>query len=356
MSRTPRRILAGLALVIIVLGVGVFFWLSRAGAFTRIAPHFAGTCEPLSLQSSAEDIRVDRGRAIAYLSSLDRWAVHEGKDVTGTVLRIELESRPLQAVEALAGAPPDFRPGGMSLYGSSEDTQRLYVLSHPVHVPPTVEIFKRDADGRLAHDETLHNPLLVSPHAIVAVGDRQFYVTNDSGARTRFERLTEIAFARPLSTVVYFDGTTMRVVDDEVAMATGIAASADGGRVYVAQAGGRSVRIYSRDSATGDLTPIEDVKVYSTPENLDVAEDGGIWVAAYPNLVAVLQHRHDPAVRAPTQILRIAPDPLAERRLGEVYLNDGADLSAGSVAAVTGTGFLLGAPLDPRVLVCRLPR
>src|SRR5262245_24031858 len=355
MSLTPRRILAGIALVLAMLGVGVLFWLSRAGAFTHIAPHFAGTCEPLSLQSSAKDIRVDRSHAIAYLSSLDRQALRQGKDVTGTVLRIDLESSPLRAVEALAGAPPDFRPGGMSLYGMPEGTQRLLVLSHPAHAPPAVEIFKREADGQFEHGETLHNPLLVSPHAIAAVGDRQFYVTNDSGARTSFERLTEIAFARPLSTVVYFDGTTMRVVDDAVTQATGIAASADGGRIYVAQAGGRSVRIYSRDSSNGDLTPIEDVKVYSTPENLDVAEDGGICVAAYPNLVAVLQHRHDPDVRAPSQILRIAPDPLAERRLGEVYLNDGADLSAGSVAAVTDAGFLLGAPLDRRVLVCQLP-
>jgi sugar lactone lactonase YvrE len=354
MSPTARRIVASIAVVLIGLCVGLLFWLSRAGAFSSIAPHFAGTCEPISLQSSAADIRVDRSHDIAYLSSLDRQALREGKNVTGTVLRLDLESNPLRAVPALAGVPVDFRPGGMSLYGLPEGTQRLFVLSHPAHAPAAVEIFKREADGQFAHDETLHNPLLVSPHGIVAVGDRQFYVTNNSGARTSFERLTEIAVARSLSTVVYFDGSTMRVVDDAVAQATGIAASADGGRVYVAQAGGRSVRIYSRDSSNGDLTPIEDVKVYSTPENLDVAEDGGIWLAAYPNFVAVLQHRHDPEVRAPSQILRIAPDPLAERRLGEVYLNDGADLSAGSVAAVTSSGFLLGAPLDRKVLVCRL--
>jgi arylesterase / paraoxonase len=354
MSRTVRRILAGLALLVIMLGVSTLFWLSRVGAFVRIAPHFAGTCEPLPLQASAEDVRVDRNGSIAYLSALDRRALREGKDVTGMILRVDLNTSPLRAVSALADAPADFRPGGMSLYTSPEGTQRLFVLSDPVGAAHAVEIFTRDAQGQFAHAETLHNPLLFSPRAIVAVGERQFYVANDSGARSRFERFAEIAFGRALSTVSYFDGTTMRVVDDAVALATGIAASSDGGRVYVSQGGARSVRVYSRDSATGDLTPIEDVSVYSTPENLDLAEDGGIWVAAYPNLLAAMKHLHDERVRAPTQILRIAADPLAPRRLGEVYLNAGEEISAGSVAAVTGDGFLIGAPADPWLLSCRL--
>ena len=355
MSRTARRILAGLALLVIILGVGTLFWLNRVGAFVHVAPHFAGTCEPLPLAASAEDIRIDRDLGIAYLSALDRRSVRQGRgDVTGTILRVDLNSSPLRAVAALVDAPTDFRPGGLSLYSLPGGAQRLFVLSDPVQAPHAVEIFTRNAEGQFVHAETLHNPLLFSPHAIVAVGEHQFYVANDSGARSGFERLTEIAFGRPLSTVTYFDGATMRVVDDAVALATGIAASADGGRIYVSQAGDRSVRVYSRDSATGDLTPIEDVKVYSTPENLDVAEDGGIWVAAYPDLLAVLKHLHDARVRAPTQVLRIAADPQAPRRLGEVYLNAGEEISAGSVAAVTNDGFLLGAPADPWILSCRL--
>ncbi len=356
MSRTVRRILASFALLLVILGVGTLFWLNRVGAFVRVAPHFSGTCEPLALAASAEDIRVDRDRAMAYLSALDRRSVQQGADVTGTILRVDLNSSPLRAVSALLNAPTDFRPGGISLYTTSEGVQRLFVLSHPARAPNTVEVFTRNADGQFVHDETLHNPLLFSPRAIAAVGERQFYVANDSGSRSRFERFTEIALGRALATVAYFDGTTMRVVDDAVALATGIVASADGGRIYVSQAGARSVRVYSRDSENGDLTPIEDVKVYSTPENLDIAEDGGIWVAAYPDLIAVMKHLRDARVRAPTQVLRIAADPLAPRRLGEVYLGSGDELSAGSVAAVTEDGFLLGAPMDTKVLVCRLPR
>ncbi|HZF27375.1 MAG TPA: hypothetical protein VEZ88_14025 [Steroidobacteraceae bacterium] len=355
MSRLLRRLVAGIVLLIAVLGVTVLFWLNRVGAFVRVTPHFAGTCQVLPLEGSAEDIRIDRVGPTAYLSVLDRRALLSGRDVTGTVLRVDLNTSPLAPAPAIADAPHGFRPGGMSLVAAGDGTQRLFVLSDPPHAPHTVEIFARDDDGPFAHSETLHNPLLFSPHSIVAVGPRQFYVVNDSGARSSLERFTELAFGNALATVIYYDGTTMRVVDT-VALGSGIAASADGGRIYVGQAGARSVRVYSRDSSNGDLSFVEDIDVYSTPDNLDVAEDGGIWVAAHPNLLALSKHLRDPAVRVATQVLRLAPDPLAPRRLGEVYLSLGDEISAGSVAAPLNDGFLIGARLDPAMLLCRLPR
>ena len=356
MSRLLRRIVASVVLLVVATAATAIFLLNRAGAFAHLSPHFAGTCESLSLPGSAADVRVDRSTHSAYLSVLDRRARLEGKDVAGTVFRLDLASSPLAAAPALSDAPAGFRPRGISLYTAPDGRQWLFALSDPAGVPHTVEIFSRTDHGQFAYRETLHNPLLFSPHSIIAVGARQFYVTNDSGARSGLERLTERAFGRALSSLIYYDGSTMRVVDDAVAGGAGIAASADGGRIYVGQTGSRSVRVYARDSANGDLTPVEDVDIYSTPDGLDVAEDGAIWVAAHPNLLEFARHLRDPRRRAATQVLRVAADPLAERRLGEVYLSSGEDLSAGSVAAATRGGFLLGAVFDPRVLVCYLPR
>jgi arylesterase/paraoxonase len=114
-----------------------------------------------------------------------------------------------------------------------------------------VEIFERGTDGLFAHVETLHNPLLVAPNAIVAVGPRQFYVANFSGASPGIERFIEMYFGRAQAEIVYFDGDVMRAVDEPIALGTGIAASADGGRVYVSEANAGRMRIYSRDSETG---------------------------------------------------------------------------------------------------------
>ncbi|HEY7378306.1 MAG TPA: hypothetical protein VH542_06455, partial [Steroidobacteraceae bacterium] len=302
MSRTLRRLLAGIVLLMAVVAAVVLFWLDRVGAFVHVEPHFAGTCQPLPLPGSAEDIRIDRSGAVAYLSVLDRGAVAEGQDATGTILRVDLRSEPIAAAPAIESAPEGFRPRGLSLFTAPEGSQTLFVLSDPRHAPHTVEVFRREGDGAFVHSETLHNPLLFSPHSIAAVSPSQFYVTNDTGARSAFERFTELTFGRAISTVVYYDGHSMRVVDDAIAQASGIAASADGGRIYVGQAGARSVRVYSRDSSTGDLAWVEDVKVYSSPDNLDIAEDGGIWVAAHPNLLALEKHLHNPDLRVATQI------------------------------------------------------
>jgi len=363
-------------IVLALLAVLAFDILIKAGAFVRIEPHFAGTCEPLPLPGSAEDIQIDRAAGIAYLSVLDRRALLEGKDVSGTILRLatlasgviveytDLQGAPavtevnfgsLDVVSAVTNVPQDFRPHGLSLYSPQDAPQRLFAINHPAGMPHTVEIFERGADGLFAHLETIHSPLLVDPNAIVAVGPRQFYVANFSGAPPGIERFIEIFFRRALAEIVYFDGDAMRAVDEPIALGTGIAASADGGRVYVSEANAQRLRVYSRDTETGDLTLVEYVDIRSAGNNLNVAEDGSIWVAAHPKPYMLMKHLQDPTNRAPTQILRVAADPQTENRISEIYVNAGDEISAGSVAAVLGKRLLIGSISEHRILVCQLP-
>jgi hypothetical protein len=48
------------------------------------------------------------------------------------------------------------------------------------------------------------------------------------------------------------------------------------------------------------------------------------------------------------------PTAQESRRVTEVYLNEGEQLSAGSVAAVHGGRMLIGSAVDPRLLDCSL--
>lgn len=350
-----RSRVAILLIVVGLIAVLVFHALVKAGALVRIEPHFAGTCEKVPLSGSAEDIQVDRATGHAYLSVLDRRAVIEGKDVTGTILSVDLNAQALAAAEAITGAPPDLRPHGLSLYAPPDGAKRLFVISHPRDKPHTVEIFELGSDGLFAHVETIHNPLLVAPNAIVAVGPRQFYVANFSGAPPGVGRFMEMYFGRALAEIVYFDGEVMRPVDEPIALGTGIAASADGGRVYVSEASARRMRIYSRDSETGDLALVEYVDLNTIPDNLNVAEDGAIWIAAHPKPYQLLKHLQDPSRQAPTQVLRVAADPQAENRMQVIYLNTGEEISAGSVAALLGKRLLIGSITEHEILDCRLP-
>ena len=65
MARLLRRLLVGIGVLVAALVVAVLFSLNRIGAFVHVTPHFAGTCAPLPLPASAEDIRIDRSGALA---------------------------------------------------------------------------------------------------------------------------------------------------------------------------------------------------------------------------------------------------------------------------------------------------
>ena len=350
-----KRFVPVLLVAIVLIAVMVFEVFRHMGAFRELAPHFAGTCLAVPLPGSAEDIQIDRPSAIAYLSVLDRRAVHEGQDVTGTVVKVDLKSAHMTRTTAIEGAPPGFRPHGMSLYTDMDGTQRLFVISHPADKPHTVEIFERDKDGLFQHLESIVNPWLVDPNAIVAVGPRQFYVVNTFNSPPGIRRAFEFVFRLASAPIVYYDGETMREVGEPVALGAGIAASADGGRVYVSESNAHRLRVHSRDSATGDLELFQNVNIYSAGDNVSVAEDGAIWVAAHPSLLQLLRHFRDPTEHSPTQILRIAEDPQTEDRIAEVYLNDGSEMSAGSVAAVLGKRMLIGSITEKKMLECNLP-
>jgi arylesterase/paraoxonase len=255
----------------------------------------------------------------------------------------------------VSGAPAGFRPHGLSLYTDADGGQRLFVINHPGDQPHTVEIFERAKDGTFQHSETITNPLLLDPNAIVAVGPRQFYVVNRFGSPPGIRRAFEFALRLASASIVYFDGEAMREVAEPVALGMGIAASADGGRVYVSEANAHRLRVYSRDSASGDLELFQNINVYSASDNLSIAEDGAIWVAAHPRPIQLIRHLHDAKELSPTQVLRIAADPQTEDRITEIYMNDGSEISAGSVAVMFEKSMLIGSLTEPKILECSLP-
>lgn len=340
---------AGLAAIIVLES------LRHGGQFKTLAPHFAGRCSSLPLAASAADIQLDRARGIAYLSYLDRRGLTEGKPVFGTVMLLDLNLAEPEPRPALMADPPLFRPHGLSLYHAGDGSQRLFVIDHPPGAAPSVEIFEQAATGAFRLVRTVRDPLLRSPEAIVAIGPDQFYVANASGAGNDFTRATEQLFRRGLSQLVHFDGRSMRTVATGLESATGMAISPDGSQIYVGEASGQRLAVFSRNAATGDLNLLEQVPLGSTPDNVNVDADGSVWIAAHPRLLALRLHRRDPQRPAPTQIFRFRPQAKGGSRLAEVYLNDGREISAGSIGAVFNQQLLIGSGTDHRILRCQLP-
>jgi arylesterase/paraoxonase len=347
-----KRLLAIIGVLVLVVGAATAWMLGRGGAFKSIEPHFAGRCEALPLEGSGEDILVDRERGIAYLSLLDRKSVVEGKDVQGTVARVDLNARPFVAVDALATKPGLMRPHGLSLWVAPDGSRRLFVINHGRKRgvdPEAVEIFDETAPGEYTHAETVRGEQLFSPNDLVAVGPRQFYVANDKplgGALATGLQQMGVG-ASPLS---YFDGPAGRYVREDMASGGGINVSADGGTLYVAETAGKRLRVLSR-AANGDVTETGRIAMDTSPDNIDVAADGSVWVTGHANTLALIQH-FVAGKPAPSQVWRVVRGAGDEATQEEVYLDDGTQMSAGSVGATYGNLLLIGSITERKILVC----
>jgi arylesterase/paraoxonase len=347
-----KRLLAVVGILVVVAGAATAWLLGRGGAFKSLEPHFAGRCEALPLEGSGEDILVDRERGIAYLSLLDRRSLVEGKDVQGTVARVDLNSRPFTAVSALATQPAAFRPHGLSLYVAPDGSRRLFVINHGQERgvdPEAVEIFDETSPGEFTHAETVRGAELHSPNDLVAVGPRQFYVANDKPLGGGLAAgLQQVGIGG--SGLSYFDGPDGRYVLEDIASGGGINASADRGTLYVAETAGKRVRVLARQ-ANGDVSEVARIPMETSPDNIDVAADGSIWVTGHANTLALIRH-FIAGSPAPTQVWRVVPADGAAGSPEEIYLDDGTQMSAGSVGATFNDLLLIGSITERKILVC----
>jgi arylesterase / paraoxonase len=325
--------------LVLVAGLGTVYVLNRGGAFHKIEPHFAGNCESLPLDASAEDMTVDQERGFVYVSYLDRQSLVKGEgkavgSVQGTIMRLDLNRVPLRLEDALLDKPAHLRTHGLSLYIDPAGKRSLFVINHPLNrgtEPELVEVFDEVLPGQFRHRETFGSPLFNSPNDMAAAGPRQFYVANDKvltgGLAAGLQQLG--IGASPLT---YFDGSTARVVLDDIASGGGMNVSADGSTLYVSETSAQRVRVLDRNPADGSVTDKARIEVPTSPDNVDVAADGSLWVTGHANTVKLIQHFIS-GTPAPTQVLRVVPD------------SDGVTY---------GKKLLIGSITDRQILVCEM--
>jgi arylesterase/paraoxonase len=356
----------------IVLSIALFAMYVYPGFLGPVESHFDGVCRPVALGASAEDLRIDGGSGVAYLSYYDRFpgdrfpgdrspGNRSGSDAArkqpGTIMLLDLNAAEPRARAALATEPAGFAPQGLSLYPGTNAPKRLFAVSRRTLGQHSIEIFEQSSTGAFAPVETLRDRSLWAPNGIVAVGPRQFYVTNDSGFKDRDagdpDRRVERRLRNNRSNVLYYDGNSFRVVADGLDMANGIAVSPDGRTLYVAEAIGRKLTLFDRTPTTGALQRRESIPLDTTPDNLTVDETGSVWIAAHPRVRELQENLRDTKSRAASQVLKFDPSAERGKRVTEIYLNDGKDISASTVAAPFRDRLVIGSVTDHRVLVCK---
>lgn len=359
MSRPVKLTLVVLAVVLGAVVIFVLDLLADAGAFRTVEPHFDGSCRPIKGVLGAEDIVHDDEGERVFLSSSDWRAMKAGRPAAGGIYVWPLDgSRPPQKVETDLDGP--FHPHGLDLLRADDGVLRLFVVNHPDITKSTVEVFAVDQGPRLRHLRTVKGAEVFSLNDVAAVGPEQFYATKDAG--TRFDspwRTIETFLRMPWAGVVYYDGQRLTTVIDGLVYANGIALSADGNMIYVAETTGRAIHVYRRDPDSGRLAWRATQALSSGFDNISLDRRGRLWIAAHPKLLAFLEHAEDPEARSPSQVFVLRPPQDAARREPpeEIWLDDGSTLSGSSVALpISQQRFLVGSVFEPHFLDCRRGR
>jgi arylesterase/paraoxonase len=258
-------------------------------------------------------------------------------------MRIDLNRTPYSAEPALTDGP-QLHPHGISLFIDQAGLRHLFVINHPedrASGDEVIELYVETTPGVFAHQESFASPLITRANDLVAVGPRQFYVAQDVD-RTSNVTLTDL---------VYFDGTRYTVVANDIESGGGINVSADYATLYIAETGGKAIRVVARE-ADGSVTTLERIALGSSPDNIDVAADQSLWVGAHSNVTALAMH-FIMGSNAPSQILRVERNEEGSD-IREIYLNAGEQISAGSGGATYGNKLVIGSITARKVLVCEM--
>lgn len=336
-----KRILLILLSVIVIFVVKTLY---NAGSFKTIENHFDGTTQRIDGIWGGEDITIDQTTGLAFVSSTDRWAnILHHNDKRGDIFLLNLNNsspKPINLTSKYAN--PEFHPHGISLWISPQGKKYLFTVNHQFN-ENTIEKFEFQ-DSLLVHLETFKDDnFLISPNDIVAVGERQFYFTNDHANKPSLMTTIKDFLQIGTAYVVYFDGKSFsKTAAQDIKYANGINVSNDGKLLFVASSSGNSIYVYDRNAANGQLTQTDVINTGTGVDNVEIDSTGTLWVGCHPKLLKFVGHAKDEKSISPSEIIKIDYKGKGDFVQKTIYINTGEEISASSVGAVWKNRLLIG--------------
>lgn len=366
-----KKIVLWIFIPIVIIALFIIRTLVSAGQFKTIESYSEFDCKPIEGFAGGEDIVIDRSTGTAFLSYTDRRLALSGQSFDSGILsysllesnptpqKLEIVNKQNESAKLSKFASDDFTSHGFALHGidlytDSNQNKFLFAVNHESVNQPAgysvIEIFEYK-NNKLYYIETIKDKELRNLNDVAAVGPRQFYATVDHGATSYLGQLIENYLQLPISHVVYFDGQTTRHVAGGIAYANGIAVKND--TVYVAGTVSQKIYLYSRNLETGDLTKKESIYLGTGVDNIDIDEQGVVWIGAHPKLLSFVEHSKDKSKLSPSEVITLTwQNDTNNYKPKTVYLNDGSQLSGLSVAAAYRNRVLIGTVFESKFLDC----
>lgn len=343
-----RKILVSIALLLATMSVFVAHIFTSTGYFRAIVPSDSSRIIQKISVVGAEDIEISREAGFAIISSDDRAARRDGNMAQGALYFLDLKLENSAPISLTNSFDKPFFPHGISMLQLDSTNYRLWVVNH-FDNKHSIEVF--DLNGtNLTHINTIMNESLVSPNDIVALDKERFYFTNDHGNTSKIGLLVENYLGLRISNVVYFDGVEYKEVADGIAYANGINYDSDRNLLFVASPRDFLVKVYGREP-TGELKFVEDIIANTGVDNIEFDESGNLWIGCHPNLLRFSAYSQGKVATSPSEIIKIEYIGLGDYKVESLYIENGENMSASTVAVPFQDRIYLGNVMDNQMLV-----
>lgn len=306
-------------ILLLFLGTGLLALtlksLYTAGVFTPLKT-LEVPAEIIKTPPGIEDLDFDPESGTVFLSSHDR----RNPASTGAIYALDTATKQVRDLTTKLDLF-EFRPHGISFL-NFHGQKLLFVISHRNEKNAVLKFAFEGDSLRLLNSYSSTD--FGSPNDILAVGESNFFLSNDHGNTKPSVSKWADFVAFPLGNVVYFDGQRTTVVLKNIAYPNGLALYND--KIYMASLLGKYIGVYEPVGANYQLEKVKTISVPYPPDNLTVA-GSRIYVAAHPKLLRFLKHSGDEQKKSPSAIFYLDND-----QVKMVYVEDGQQLSGSSTA------------------------
>ncbi len=339
-----KKFLLTLLLILLLIAAFVLYTFTSTGYFREVNNTESYEVIAEIPMKGAEDLTISYDDDFMIISQDDRAGRRDGNPSQGGLYYLHLDSGIFQPKLISANYEFPFYPHGISLLKLDSAHYQLLVVNHAKsHSIVKFELF----GDSLVYMATYRDESMISPNDVVAVDKESFYFTNDHGYSSRWGRLAEDYLGIAASNVVYYDGK-YREVARSIQYANGINISQDRKQILVASPRGFELRYYSIED-DGELSYDRSLDVCSGIDNIELDENGDLWIGSHPSLLAFAAYAAGKKDIAPSEVIKVVDGKEVE----SLFENDGAFISASSVAAPYKDLLFIGTVMDDRLVVLR---
>ena len=333
--------------IVLILFIGYTF--QSTGYFRTVENQFKGEIWKKIPIKGAEDITLSIVDSFALVSATDRRNFPPLDEEFGGIHFIDLKNTDFNTKLLTTNITKEFAPHGISMLKTDSAYQVIVVNHMPSGHSLEKFIFNGD---RLIHQKTFTDPSIISPNDVVLIDENRFYFTNDHKYTTGIGRFIENYGGRAISNVIYFDGEKYIEVANGIAYANGINYDARRNLLFVASPRGFLIKVYTTNK-NGTLHFIENIPCGFGVDNIEIDHQGDLWVGGHPNLMRFAAYAKGKKKTSPSEIVKITYKGTGNYLIKPIYLEDGSEMSAATVAAPFGDYIFTGNVMDKHFLILK---